>query len=305
MKRLVTFSLALLSSGSLSYGQKPKDVPALIMVGENATKGLIVSASKRAIRFKEKKNSINTHEKRLANLNIYFYQPSEFTEAMLLFKSRNYEAARPLFAACAKTYKKVDEIKGNYSTLAKFYEMECARKMNDLAGLGTLMESFIAGPLLNKDHIMQIEINGVFWEAVENKSWKRLLSVALDPKWVEKKLPGAQRAQIAFCTGLSFEGTEQPVKALTAYNHAFTADFGASEDVTRKAALNCLRILKTHEATKLAISLWGTEDFNDRLEGAAYLNEGKALISLWDKSLGGGERLPGEYAMFKKYGAAK
>ncbi len=303
MKRLLTASFTFLALGEAAFAQnEPVEPPILVIRGDAAVKAFAVNATTKSIRFKEKKNSVNYIDKSLSQVSVYFKEPKEFAEALLLYKSRNYGEARAQFAACSKRYKKFDEVPGNYSTLAKFYEMECARKMNDLVALGNMMEKFIATPLLNKDHQLQLEVNGIFWEAVQNKSWERLLSVANDPKWFERKLPGGIRTQVAYCTGLSYEGTQDPVKALTAYNTAFTADFAASEIIAKKAALACFRILKNHEDTKLAISLQGSDDYNEQLPGVFFLKEGGALLTLWEKSLGGGEKVPTEYLQtFKKY----
>ncbi len=302
MKILLKSSLAILLLGQAAFAQKDKLPPLYVIKGDSAVRGYGVNATSKSIRFKEKLNALKSIDRKLSQVQVYFLQPPEFTEAMLLFQSRNYKAAREKFAVCVKAYKNFDEVPGNYSSLAHFYEMECARKMNDLEGLASMMSKFIADPILNPDHKLQLEINGVFWDAVQNKAWTRLLSVANDPKWFERKLPGSIRAQVAYCTGLCYEGTNEPIKALTAYNTAFTADFAASEIISKKAALACLRILKNHEATQLAISLFGTDDYNEQLEGAFYLKEGKAIVNLWDKTLGAGSKLPADYLMFKKYG---
>ncbi|MDB4382205.1 hypothetical protein N9Z40_04890, partial [Akkermansiaceae bacterium] len=124
---------------------------------------------------------------------------------------------------------------------------------------------------------------------------------ATDLEWEERKLAGDLRAQVSYCTGLALEGVDKPLKALNAYNGAFVADFAASEVITRKAGLACLRILKTHEDVVLAMKLFGTDDFEENSNGAFLIKEGIALIKLWDKSLGGGEPLPAEYKVFLKY----
>jgi hypothetical protein len=52
---------------------------------------------------------------------------------------------------------------------------------------------------------------------------------------------------------------------------------------------------------KLAMKLFGTNDYNENSNGAFLIREGVALVRLWDKSLGGGEKLPQEYKSFLKY----
>ena len=53
---------------------------------------------------------------------------------MDLYESRDYAGAREKFAECKKAFDTLDEIKGNYSALAGFYELETCRKLEDLTG---------------------------------------------------------------------------------------------------------------------------------------------------------------------------
>jgi hypothetical protein len=100
---------------------------------------------------------------------------------------------------------------------------------------------------------------------------------------------------MSYCHGLALEGLDKPIQALTAYNHAFVSDFAASEEITRKAALNCLRIIDNDDSVKLAKKLYNTEDHNPDSTGAFLIKEGIALIKLWDKTLGNGATLPANY----------
>ena len=301
MKTILTTALALTASFGSAFAQKETAPRVLLMTDKETYTGFMVSADKRNILWKETEDSTLRRQLSLASTTVYFVEPAEFTEAMELFKSRNYADARTKFAACAANYSKITEVKGNFSTLAKFYEMECARKLEDLDGLIALYEKFDPEPLLHEYHKLQVQIDGIFWDAVRTKSWARLDSIAMDDEWYKTKLPGNLRAQIAYCHGLALEGLDQPMKALNAYNGAFVADFGASEEITKKAALNCLRILLDHKETKLAMSLFGTEDYSDDSAGAFLIKEGNALVKLWDKTLGAGEKLPDKFKVFTKY----
>lgn len=300
LQKVLALSVSALALAAPAQAQVDQ-APAYLIKGSKAAKVWLKDATKKAVRYTTKKGAVNFKDERLASVKVYFLQPDEFTEAMLAYQSRDYAGAQKKFGECVKAYKRFEEVQGNYSTLARFYEMECARKQDNLTALGSMMSKFISKPLVNEDHRLQIEINEVFWDAVKKKAWSRLIAVAEDPKWQDRKLPGSIRAQIAYVTGLSYEAEEKTLKALNAYNRAFTADFAASEVIARKAALACFRMLDRHEATKLAKKLYGTDDYSDRSEGAFYLKEGAALISLWDKSLGGGKPLPAEYNYFKKF----
>ena len=296
MKTFLFSALSLVSASSFVFGQTETKEPfALIMTEGDSFSAYIVASSKLSLRYREQKQSTTFKNVRLASTNVYFIEPAEYTQAMELFRARKY------VEICAATYAKVDEVPGNYSTLANYFVLECHRKLGDLNALDTALESFIAGPLLHQQYHAQIEIYKVFWDAVRTSAWSRLVSIAVDPEWEEKKLAGELRAQVSYCTGLAYEGNKKPGMALNSYNGAFVADFAASEVITRKAALACLRILKNHEDVVLAMKLYGSEEYDENSNGAFLIREGIALVKLWDKSLGGGEKIPAEYKIFLKY----
>lgn len=304
MTKSLFSTLALLSLISPLAAQVKENVETpqvLIMTDDDSFKAWIVNAAGRELRYTETEKSTDYVDARISAVNVYFLEPSAFSEAMGLYRSRNYKEAHAAFKACADLYQKFEEVPGNYSTLATFYQMECSRKLEDLTTLEAEMSTFIADSLLNNQHKVQLEINKVFWDAVRTKAWERLIAISEDPDWAERKLAGSQRAQLSYCVALAYEGVKKPLKALNAYNGTFVADFAASEVLTNKAALACLRILKNHEDVALAIKLFGTEEYSDNSNGAFLLREGIALVKLWDKSLGGGNKLPDEYKFFLKY----
>lgn len=300
MKTILTAALALTASLGSVLAQKSSP-RVLLMNGEDSFSGFMVAADKRKITWKESETSTTLRELSTPATTVYFIEPPEFTEALELYKSRNYKDARTKFASCANLYEKTREVKGNFSTLAKFHEMECARKLEDLDGLAALYEKFDGEKLTHEYHKLQVKMYGVFWDAVRTQSWTRLDGIIMDDEWYLTRLPGNLRAQLAYCHGLALEGMEKPIQALTAYNKAFVADFGASENITSKAALNCLRILSEHPDVALAKKLYPTEDYTDFMNGALLIKEGTALVKLWDKSLGSGEKLPELYKDFLKY----
>ena len=299
MKKILT--AALLLAASLCSLVGAKEARILIVTDEDTFTGWMMDASKSKFLWRETQETLVKREQSLLSCTIYFLQVPEFTEALELYKSRNYKDAAPKFAECAGEYDKLNEVKGNPSTMALFYEMECYRRLEDLEKLSELAAKFEPQNLLYKFQRDQYEIYGVFWDAVRTKSWNRLDAICRDEKWRGVKLPGNLRGQISYCHGLALEGAGQPVKALNAYNNAFVADFAASEEITRKSAVNCLRIILNHEDVKTAMALYPTEDYSDDSNGASLIKEATALLKLWDKVLGSGEKVPAKYKVFLKY----
>ena len=260
----------------------------------------ITAASALNIEYKTTPQGLNRTRMSRASINsIYFFEPPIFKEATELYESRDYQGAREKYALCRAAFKAVDDLPGNYGTLAGYYELESCRKLFDLEALKDLLDAYQFGSLVREHHRNQLEVYQV-WDAVRTKSWPRLDSLATkmlaEKKWISEHL-----AQLKYCHGLALEGLGRPTDALIAFNGAFTADSTASEATTKQAALACLRIIKDHDEVKLAIALWGTEDEDVNSSGYYLLQEGVALCDLWKKALGGGQALPAEHAVFLKY----
>lgn len=303
MKRLLVLPLLFVVSASAATAA---DAHALMVYTEKVSGQediapiWITAASALNIEYKTTPKSLNRTRKARSEVNsLYFYEPPIFKEAMELYESRDYKAARGKFSACKEAFKSIDDLPGNYGTLAGFYELECCRKSFDLEALAQLLDTYQFGSLVREHHRNQLEVYQL-WDAVRTKSWARLDSLAVklldEKKWVPEHL-----AQIKYCHGLALEGVDRPSDALNAFNGAFTADYTASEQITNKAAVSCLRILKNHDEVKLAMNLWGTEDEDPNSTGYFMLQEAVALCELWKHALGAGKPLPPEYAFFLKY----
>ncbi|MCP5536678.1 MAG: hypothetical protein H7A51_10685 [Akkermansiaceae bacterium] len=239
---------------------------------------------------------------------VYYYEPKIFSEAMDLYRGRNYEEAKPKFAECETAFRDMDTSPNNYASLAGFYKMECSRRMNKLDDLSSEMEKYRKKGLSRETHLQQLEVN-TFWEAVRLKDWERLDRLA--QAWHKRKVTGSQRAQIAYCHGLALEhlAKKDPKRiseALNAYNRALSADFTASMEIVLNAANNALRVYSSDPEVKLAMTLWKTEDENPNSGGHQRLLEANTLVKLY-KQAGFDKITPllPEYNKFLKYSAPK
>ena len=168
---------------------------------EDVLKVWITAASTTQVEYKTTPQSLNrTRLKRSAIKSIYFFEPPVFKEAMDLYESRDYRGARDKFSECKTAYDKLDNIKGNYSTLAGFYEMETCRKIFDLEALNKLLDVYQADTLQREHQRNQLEVYAV-WDAVRTKSWARLDALATEIV-VKKQWIGEHLAQIKYCHGL-------------------------------------------------------------------------------------------------------
>jgi hypothetical protein len=93
----------------------------------------ITAASALNIEYKTTPQGLNRTRMSRASINsIYFFEPPIFKEATELYESRDYQGAREKYALCRAAFKAVDDLPGNYGTLAGYYELESCRKLFDL-----------------------------------------------------------------------------------------------------------------------------------------------------------------------------
>ena len=236
--------------------------------------------------------------KQSKNPFLYPYEPPEYAAAMDFYQARRYGEARVKFSEVRKRFKPLLSLKDNPASLAAFYEMECLRKLGDLEGLAAALKQFSKEPLTRETQLRQLELY-VLWDAVRTQSWDRLDRLAGER--ANTRLPGDQRAQVAWCHGLALEGLNRPEEALFAYQTAMTADAGASEELARQAALRVLAIHQASPDVQAAIRAWGTPDEDRNGRGYATLVEAAAVAEWFEMSLGAGTSLTTGYKMFLRY----
>lgn len=221
-----------------------------------------------------------------------------FSAAMDFYQGRKYLEAKVAFAEITERSLSGASPDKETAALATFHEIECLRKLGDLDGMALAVSSFEAPASLGGRRLRQLEIDAL-WEAVRTKSWDRLDPLA--KAFLSERLPGDQRAQVAYCQGLAFENTGRPLEALNAYNIAMTADAGASEEIARDAALHVLGIHRKDADVQAAIHQSGSPDENRDSPGYHRLKEAAAVAALFELSLGAGTPLPDEFKPFLKH----
>lgn len=257
----------------------------------------LLAATKVSIRYRLSKEDTEIKDRKISELaKIHVTEPPEYRTALDLFQARQYQDAKEIFAALKTRFEPISTLPDNPGTLSAFHELECFRKLGDLEGLSAALQKFNKDPLVRENHLRQIEMY-IFWDAVRTKNWGRLDSLAKER--LKQRLPGFQRAQVAYCHALALEGLGRAKEALDAYDIALTADIGASEEISRKAALAILRIHLADPA--VANALKQPEPDPDKTSPVgARISEARAVAKLFQLSLGAGEALPAEYQVFLK-----
>ncbi len=299
------FSVALVPVlAAASFAQdNPFQADAYLIYEDGRTQDVWITAATDAmIRYRETPVSMDFKDLKIAEVqSIYLFEPEEFTAAMDLFESRKYEEARQRFAGIKKRHAPVSKLRGNFSTLSAFYEMECMRKLRDLEALSAALRDFIKDPLVREDHRSQVDLY-VFWDAVRTESWDRIDALAKGR--ADERLPQEHRAQVAWCHGMALEKLGRPLEALRAFNIAMTADAGGADTEARDAALGVMRIHLADPEVQSAMKLWGTPDENSNSAGHFRLLEAAAVARMFETSLGGGTPLPAEFKALLKFAPA-
>ncbi|MGJ8726044.1 MAG: hypothetical protein ACSHYB_15925 [Roseibacillus sp.] len=272
--------------------------PAFKIEDGGADRIWIEDASEKTIRYRENPKSLNRIDVPLRKVSVMFLTPPEYSIALDLFENRKYEEAQPAFKVAREKYAFTEDVPANFSSLAGFYEMECARKLGKYEEVEQLFSKFKPAPLALNTHKTQLEIYPLY-NAIRSEDWPRL--AILCEEWADKKVPGSIRAQLEYAYGMALEGKGELENALIAYNKAMVADYAASEILVRKAALACFGIYNKHPDIELARKLHGTPDENPNSNGALLLTEAAALVDMWNAALGRGEALPDDFKAFLKY----
>ncbi|MES2474433.1 MAG: hypothetical protein V4640_01540 [Verrucomicrobiota bacterium] len=272
------------------------ETPATLVAADGSTRAIeLISAKGNSIRYRVDGalRDVEIQE----GVAVSVPEPAEFSAGMDLYQGRNYQEARRRFAEVKKKYRPIAGMMDSLSTLAAFYEMECLRKVGDLAGLAEALKEFSKGPLSRDYQNRQLELY-VLWDAVRIKDWEKVLTLAASRAGM--RLPGDQRAQVACCEGFALEGLGRPDEALLSYQMAITADAGASEEITRQAALRILAIYAKDGEVTAALTGKGSGP----AAGQVKLAQARAIVGLFELSFGNGTPLPAEFLKFRTAGAS-
>jgi len=294
-RRFIHFLLVLASIAGLHAAPgEPMFEALLIRADGTSQRAFIVTSTKVSIRYREAQDSNEVKDLKVSDLaRVHIVEPPGYAAAVDLFQDRRYREAKLAFAALSKALEPVSNLPDNPGTLAEFHELECLRKLGDLDGLAEALKKFNKDPLVRENHLRQIEMY-VFWDAVRTKNWNRLESLAKDR--AKQRLPGYQRAQVAYCHALALEALGRTGDALEAHNTVLVADVGASEELARKSALAILKIHLADPAVKEALKQ--PAPTAEPTPGQTRLAEARAVAKLFELSLGAGDPLPEEFRMF-------
>jgi len=312
----VLSSVYLLCVSTAAAQQEPELLKGRLLYSNGSHDDVFITGYKAGVvTYRTSQKSLNILQAKKPALEaIYFYEPQTFTEAMHLYRAKNYSEAKVKFAECESSFKPFNSLPDNYATLAGFYTMECSRRSGDLEALSSELEKYRKDGLTRDNHHLQLEVY-TFWEAVRLKDWARVDRLATGTSWQDRKVPSELRVQIEYCHALALdelakEGPkEDPSRweaAINAYNRVLSADATASIDLVLKAANNLMRIYAEDEGVQSAMKNWNKENKNVSSVGAQKLMEANTLAQFY-KQVGFHEIQPltADFEEFLKYDQGK
>ena len=289
--RVISCAIFALFTTILSYADAAKVV--INMKDGSSKSSLLVRADKAKVFYIDNVN--DTTESAISRDNIesiFFYRPSSFHKGLESYKLGKFNEAKAAFQTCKKEYQGLKILLGNYSVLASFYEMECARRSGDLESLDKLLDSFRPEALINENFINQLSIYP-FWNAVKSRSWDKMLLLA--KQWDKKKLPAYQRAQVSYCHALALQAKGEEEESLLKFNEVLALSNLKEVDLVENA---CEKIIDTILAKP------GTMDVKKKLRtdkakknSTAYyqLLEAASVARLWNNLTNQTRKLPSKY----------
>lgn len=287
-----------------------KDAPAILQLKDGSNKKvLIIDHKKGVITHHTSAKDLNHQTTKDAQLaGVYFIKPASFTAAMNLYNTRQYKEAKSEFAKCESEYKSVQGLKGNYSTLAGYYKLECSRQQLSFSTLGKDQKAFNKQPLTRKSHLDQLALN-TLWSAVDAQDWAKVATIT--EEWSQKELSNSKRVQVSYCQALVLENLAKKdrtklAEAVEAYHRVMIEDHTLSIGLTTSAAAKIFDIYLKDRDVKDAMKQWGSKDENKLSSGYSKLIEAGALAKTYDLGgFGNYKPLSADHSRFLKFQPTK
>lgn len=225
---------------------------------------------------------------------LYFYRPTEFQNGIEAYNDGKFSVAKAAFSECKTKFAKIDKLPQNYSISAAFYEMECARRMRELGTLAKLQKAFRPDTVVNENYLNQLQIYP-FWELYHKASWDKLTQMY--DKWKQKKLPGYQKAQLAYCYGSALKELGKKEEAVLQLTTAIALSEYKEPELIADAADKIIEILLADPQVEEALK---AKEQDESSKGYQKLLEAASVARTWE-SLKNVRTIPQKYKRITKF----
>ncbi len=289
--KLPSLTSTLLMSLLLSSHAEPARA-VITMVGDGSKEVYINAASDKGLAYLETPSSTSPVQIARSKVDsIFFYRPSTFHNGLEAYNDGKFSVAAAAFEECKKTYDKIKKLPQNYGTLAAFYELECARRERRFDDLDKLLNAFRPDALVNENQLAQLQIYP-FWQAYAKKDWKRLNKMIT--QWGDKKLPGYQRAQVAFCYGMALKETGEVQAAKDQFNKVLVLSEYKEMELVIDAGEQLIELTLSDQKIQDCLASQGKSDADTTSFAYLKLLEAASIARFWD-TCESGKAFPSKY----------
>lgn len=175
----------------------------------------ILSANGPTVQFVESRESQEVLQQMASAFKtLYIFETDDFVDAKVAMENRKYQEARNKFHALVNKYASTLSIKDSLSARAAVYELECAMRMMDWAGVKGLAAKFpVRGANLSPSVQNDLEVAKIM-ALIPDKDWNGVKSRAGSFLATKKNATRLQQARMKYALGAAAMVAQDWNKAL-------------------------------------------------------------------------------------------
>ncbi|PNC85678.1 hypothetical protein CXT87_06460 [Akkermansia muciniphila] len=192
----------------------------------------ILSANGPTVQFVESRESQEVLQQMASAFKtLYIFETDDFVDAKVAMENRKYQEARNKFHALVNKYASTLSIKDSLSARAAVYELECAMRMMDWAGVKGLAAKFpVRGANLSSSAQNDLEVAKIM-ALIPDKDWNGVKSRAGSFLATKKNATRLQQARMKYALGAAAMVAQDWNKALDYFAEALVLLHGSDEEL--------------------------------------------------------------------------
>lgn len=201
----------------------------------------ILSANGPTVQFVETRESQEILQQMASAFKtLYIFETDDFVDAKVAMENRKYHDARNKFHALVNKYASTLSIKDSLSARAAVYELECAMRMMDWAGVKGLVAKFpVKASNLSPSAQDDLEIARIM-ALIPDKDWNGLKSRASSFLATKKNATRLQQARMKYALGAAAMVAQDWNKALDYFAEALVLLHGSDEELASACVVRSL-----------------------------------------------------------------
>lgn len=201
----------------------------------------ILSANGPMVQFVESRESQEVLQQMASAFKtLYIFETDDFVDAKVAMENRKYQDARNKFHALVNKYASTLSIKDSLSARAAVYELECAMRMMDWAGVKGLLAKFpVRGSNLSPSAQDDLEVAKIM-ALIPDKDWNGVKSRAASFLATKKNATRLQQARMKYALGAAAMVAQDWNKALDYFAEALVLLHGSDEELASACVVRSL-----------------------------------------------------------------